>query len=226
MDTCLDPGARMQPPADIDPRPAGAAPGGPERARLEAAGHEPGALGPGGPDPGGPDPGGIDAAVLAAAVRGDAAAVTAIWHAHAGAVLGTALRVLGRRDAAEDVLQDVFMKALGRLGDVHSPAALRPWLRRLAANAAIDRLRQERRFLDEDAAAEPVAPAAPTADVVEALGLMARLPDGVRAVLWLHVAEGWTHAELAARFGRSESWSKSLVSRAQARLRHLMEDAP
>ena len=57
----------------------------------------------------------------------------------------------------------------------------------------------------------------------DSLGLLQRFPPEVRTVVWLRVVEGWTHRELAGRFGRSESWSKSLVSRALARMREMIE---
>src|SRR3546814_21121964 len=40
-----------------------------------------------------------------------------------------------------------------------------------------------------------------------------------RTVIWLHAMEGWSHPELGRRFDRSESWSKSIVSRGLSRLR-------
>jgi RNA polymerase sigma-70 factor (ECF subfamily) len=52
----------------------------------------------------------------------------------------------------------------------------------------------------------------------DAWTLLMRLPPRSRAVLVLHQVEGYTHRELAALFGQSESWSKSVLARALKRL--------
>ena len=74
----------------------------------------------------------------------------------------------------------------------------------------------------ESATAEPASDSAAPDAWGEAIGLLNRLSPQARALVWLHQMEGWTHDELGRRFGRSESWSKSIVSRALAQLR---EDA-
>lgn len=160
-----------------------------------------------------------EAQLIVRARRGDGDAFAALYRAHAGAVYALALRVTGQPASAEDVTQETFLKALQALSGFRDGAPLRPWLKRMAANAAIDRLRAERRLrpLDDALEADAVAAAPPAA--AEALGLLARLSPAARTLVWLHQMEGWTHTELAERFGRSESWSKSLLARALHRLR-------
>jgi RNA polymerase sigma-70 factor (ECF subfamily) len=52
---------------------------------------------------------------------------------------------------------------------------------------------------------------------------LARLPAVSRAVIWLHDVEGFTHREIAALMGKTESFSKSQLSRAYQRLRPMLE---
>ena len=112
---------------------------------------------------------------------------------------------------------------LGFLSGLRSDAPLRPWLKRVAANAAIDRLRREQRFVSEtDHDAWPDDSTNPSENM-EILGMLQRLPPLARTVVWLHEMEGWTHPELGERFGRSASWSKSIVARALMRLRTDLE---
>lgn len=162
---------------------------------------------------------GSDAHLLAAARRGDRTAFAALYRRHSPAVFGLALRVLGERSAAEDVVQDVFLRALDRIDSLRDGERLAAWLKRSAANASIDLIRQRRpqagpEALDalEDAAPDP-------ADIDRLPALLDGLPTATRALLWLFVVEGWTHPELAARFGRSESWSKSIISRVLQQLK-------
>lgn len=170
----------------------------------------------------------LDELTLARARRGDEAAFEAIYRCYARAAYSLALRLCGRADLAEDVVQEAFLKAMEKLASFRGEAPFGAWLKRLVANSAIDRLRLERRWVDPEFAgiAEPQQEAGSEAQV-EALGLLSRMSAPARAALVLHELEGYSHTELAALFGRSESYSKSLLSRAIARLRGLLEtEAP
>lgn len=171
-----------------------------------------------------------DATLVRKARWGDRPAFDALYRRHAPAVYTLAYRLTGSHAAAEDIAQDTFLRMLQFLGGFRDGAPLRPWLKRVASNAAIDRLRRERTRaqveLDEGVVA---APADPAPDAAVANDLLRRLAPLPRALVWLHTMEGWTHAELGARFGQSPSWSKSIVSRALGRLRDAIaeeEEAP
>ena len=124
----------------------------------------------------------------------------------------------------EQLMCDALWQAHGRLGrGGHGPR-----LPETTSNSR-DRL-HETDSLDcrgtEGAVDEVPAAYAGSADhAAEAERLLRRLAPLPRTLLWLHEMEGWTHAELGARFGQSPSWSKSIVSRALGRLRgELQED--
>lgn len=155
---------------------------------------------------------------------GDREAFEAIYSRHAAAIHALALRLTGSPATAEDVTQETFMQLLRFLGGMRPDRPLRPWLKRVAANAAIDRLRRDRRLTEFDEEAVPGDPVGQGPDAgLDSLGLLRRFPPMVRTVVWLQVVEGWSHRELGERFGHSESWSKSLVSRALQRLREMIE---
>ena len=175
-----------------------------------------------------------EALLVRKARRGDRAAFDALYRLHAGRVYTLAYRLCGSAPVAEDITQETFLKMLRFLGGFREDRPLRPWLKQVAAHAAIDRLRRDRLHetdsLDcrgtEGAVDEVPAAYAGSADhAAEAERLLRRLAPLPRTLLWLHEMEGWTHAELGARFGQSPSWSKSIVSRALGRLRgELQED--
>ena len=168
----------------------------------------------------------IDDLVLARARRGDGAAFEQIYRRYSRAAYTLALRLCGRADLAEDVVQEAFMKAIEKLSSYRGDAPFGAWLKRLVANSAIDRLRAEKRWVDPEFAALPEAQQESGSEAqVEALGLLSRMSAPARAALVLHELEGYSHTELAALFGRSESYSKSLLSRAIARLRALLDPA-
>lgn len=168
-----------------------------------------------------------ESALVRRARRGDQRAFEALYGRHARPLHAFALRLTGDHAAAEDVVQETFLKMFAFLGGFRDGAPLRPWLKRVAANLAIDRLRRQRPQLDAplDEGAWADTGAGPDT-LADGEALLRRLPPLVRTVVWLHEMEGWSHPELAERFGRSQSWSKSVLARGLARLRDELEEAP
>ncbi|WP_417472515.1 RNA polymerase sigma factor [Luteimonas mephitis] len=166
-----------------------------------------------------------EAQLVRRARRGQEAAFAEIYRRHARAIHSLALRLTGNHATAEDITQECFLKMLQFLGGLRDGTPLRPWLKRVAANAAIDRIRRDRRLVAiEDDDTQPANGSDPLLHA-ESLGLLRRLSPTERTVVWLHAMEGWSHPELGRRFGRSESWSKSIVSRTLARLRLELDEA-
>lgn len=168
----------------------------------------------------------LDAITLARARRGDMQAFALIYERYGSACYNLALRVLGEPAAAEDIVQEVFLKMIGNLGGFRGDAPFGAWLKRLSANASIDvvRARQRLREGGSDALLESLPTTALDAESrTEAWSLLMALPAQARAVVILHDVEGYTHKELADLFGQSESWSKSILSRALQRLNLLAQ---
>ena len=136
------------------------------------------------------------------------------------------------RDTAEadDLAQDTWVTALGRLDQYRADGPLGAWLRRVAVTTCLQALRRRRRALDWSAAAadalaraaeahayDPAAVARLGAD--ELLAHIKALPEPARLVFNLVAVEGYSHAEAAAAIGIAESSSRSLLTRARAALR-------
>jgi len=163
----------------------------------------------------------LDAITLERARRGDMDACAAIYRRFGTACFNLALRILGDRAAAEDVVQEVFLKMMNTLPGFRGEAPFGVWLKRMTANATIDTLRAGQRFADEDPEALFASMASRNVDAdlrVDAWTLLMRLPPRARAVLVLHELEGYTHKELSDLFGQSESYSKSILARALRKL--------
>jgi RNA polymerase sigma-70 factor, ECF subfamily len=166
----------------------------------------------------------VDEGLLGRARRGERQALEALYRRHCTAAYTLALRITGRPDRADDVVQEAFLRAFGRLDQFRGDAPFGAWLRRVVANLAIDRLRGERRAGDDAAAIERLAaPDIDPARQIDALGLLQRLPAAARTVLVLHDLEGYSHADIAQAFGHTESWSKTVLARARARIRAWQE---
>ena len=91
---------------------------------------------------------------LARARSGEGAALASLVRAHQRSVYSLALRMLGTRDLAEDLTQDVFMQLNDNLRSIESNRHLGFWLRQVTTNRAIDQLRRRSRVqltsLDEE----------------------------------------------------------------------------
>ncbi|MGO4262583.1 RNA polymerase sigma factor [Lysobacter sp. TAB13] len=172
--------------------------------------------------------------LLARVRAGEGAAFEQIYRWFERPVFTLAVRIAGDRDEATDVLQETMLKVFTRIGDFrgHSDGSGTPfwgWLRQIAVNEALMRLRSRRRLehaveADDEHLADDRMPPPPAAADAAALGrAMAQLPAPTRSVLWLYHAEGYTHEEIAALMQRSTSFSKSQLARGGRRLRQLLE---
>jgi len=168
----------------------------------------------------------VDAMTLARAQAGDMQAFAALYSTFGRPCFNLALRILGNRAQAEDLVQEVFLKMFGVIRSYRGDAPFGSWLKRMAVNATIDQLRRQRHEADVDAeavfAAQPSRDSGGAAATLDAWSLLQRLPPRARAVLVLHEFEGYTHTELAELFGQSESYSKSILARALKRLNELV----
>ncbi len=151
---------------------------------------------------------------------------------HRGALLTYVRHVLGASNAdAEDVLQDVFVRAYRGLRAHDRPLNLSPWLYRVARNACIDELRRrlpipyeemphsERQLDDDPVHAESIQ----RERVRRLISDLQRLPEQQRSALLLCELSGMSYADVAEALGTSVSAVKSLLVRARLGLAQLLE---
>ncbi|HMB56679.1 MAG TPA: sigma-70 family RNA polymerase sigma factor [Arenimonas sp.] len=162
--------------------------------------------------------------LLARARRGEAAAFEQLYRWFERPVFTLALRLCGQREEAQDILQDTMLKLFDRLGDFRGDSPFWGWLRQIAVNETLMRLRKRGRInVDDDAieadleSHEALPPAA--ADAALMTRALNALPDVTRSVLWLYHAEGFTHDEIATTMGKTISFSKSQLARGTRKLR-------
>jgi RNA polymerase sigma-70 factor (ECF subfamily) len=153
----------------------------------------------------------VPATLLARARRGEAAAFEQLYRSFERPVFTLALRLTGRREEAQDVLQDTMMKLFDRIADFRGDSPFWGWLRQIAVNEALMLLRRRGKLVVEGEFDE------------SALTDQEQMPGATRSVLWLYHAEGYTHEEIAAAMGKSLSFSKSQLARGTRRLRALLQ---
>ncbi len=167
--------------------------------------------------------GDAETADVALAASGDGRAFERLYRAHVARVHSLARRMISP-EVADDVTQDVFVRAWSKLATFRGEAAFGTWLHRLAINVILARrtsLGTERgRYHDGEDVLDAV-PSRPVAnelslDFQEAIG---RLPDGAREVFVLHDMEGYKHEEIADMLGIVPGTSKSQLHHARMALR-------
>lgn len=175
----------------------------------------------------------LPTALIERVQRGDAAAFELIYRRFERPIYTLALRLLGNREEARDALHDAMLKAFLALGQFRGEAPFWAWLRQIAMNEALMRLRAVERFsvsMESAADADAFADDAPApwahADASALEQALAQLPAVTRSVLWLYHVEGFTHPEIAAAMRKTTSFSKSQLARGTARLRALLDTEP
>jgi len=175
----------------------------------------------------------IDPAIVKRAARGDAKAHEIIYRAFSAPVYSVCLRFTRVPAQAEDLLQDTFMEVIRSVPKFRGEAPLGMWIRRIAISKALMFLRSawhsRGQSLDdewEEMTFESRGLPLNSARQDQAMDLevaLANLPEVSRTVVWLHDVEGFTHKEIADFMGKTESFSKSQLSRAYQRLRPMLD---
>jgi RNA polymerase sigma-70 factor (ECF subfamily) len=163
-------------------------------------------------------------ALVSSAQAGDVEAFESLYRQHVGKVYGLCLRMLREPGAAEELTQEVFVKAWRKLGSFRGESAFSTWLYRLAANAVLAHLRAlgrwEQRFVaDESSAPERAEPAPAPERAIDLERAVGALPPAARLVFLLSQAEGYRHAEIAELLGIAEGTSKAHLHHARKQLR-------
>jgi RNA polymerase sigma-70 factor, ECF subfamily len=140
---------------------------------------------------------------------GDADAFELVYDRHGGAAYSLAYRIMGERNAAEDVVQDALL-SVWRSGGRFDPArgSVRTWLLGIVHHRAIDALRRTSTHARRRASAEGIeerheAPERTDAEVArredarEVREIMGTLPEQQRQVIRLAYFGGYTHTQIA-----------------------------
>ena len=161
--------------------------------------------------------------LIASATRGDRGAFGELYVRYARMVHGILLARVPPRDA-EDLVQDVFMTALRRMGDLRTTAAFRGWLAAIARNRAVDYFRQ--RGVRYEEAGRRQIPCSTAPDGLVLLDLIRHLPEAYRETMILRLVEGMTGPEIAEQTGLTPQSVRVNLCRGMKMLRELWGGGP
>ena len=184
-----------------------------------------------------------DVALMERVRGGDSAAFRELFTKYSQALVNFAYRFVGRRDRAEELVQDAFLQIYRARGRYEAKARFTTYLYRVTTNLCLNELR---RFeyqgkteplegnlnRDDDAgreladdripAAEDRLAGVETGDRIK--GVLDKLPPNQRVALLLSRVEGLSYQEVAKCLETTESAVKSLIFRATQTLREELRD--
>jgi RNA polymerase sigma-70 factor (ECF subfamily) len=172
----------------------------------------------------------IDPGIVQRAARGDVRAHEIIYRAYGSPVYSICLRFTRVPAHAEDLTQETFVEVIRSIRRFRNEAPIGIWIRRIAISKALMFLRSawhsRGQSLDdewEEVERADIGGAVHPDQAIDLDAALGSLPPVSRAVVWLHDVEGFTHKEIAELMGKTESFSKSQLSRAYQRLRPMLE---
>lgn len=170
-----------------------------------------------------------EAQMITGCLEGERWAQKKLYESHYGKMMGICLRYSNNGEDAKDILNEGFIKVFRYLHRYKIGTSLEGWIRRIMINTSIDFYRKAIRHRTEDI--EYASNAKATGEdaisrysAKEILSVIQTLPPSYRAVFNLYAIEGYSHKEVAAQLGISESTSRSNLVKARTKLKALLTE--
>lgn len=171
------------------------------------------------------------ALLLGRVAEGDRAAFETLYRRTSGKLFGAAIAIMRRRDSAEDVVQEAFLRVWKSAGQYRpGRGAAITWMVAIVRNLAIDKLRsaalERHEEMSDDIAADvpdPIFALADRDDEARLTRAIAALDPDKRALLIAAYIRGESRAKLAKRFGAPVNTIKTWLHRTVAELRTMIE---
>ncbi|TAD99716.1 MAG: RNA polymerase sigma factor [Bacteroidetes bacterium] len=164
-------------------------------------------------------------------MKGDRKAQYEVYRQYAKAMFNICVRIIGREDEAEDVLQEAFLKAFSKIDTYKGTSAFGAWLKKIVVNEAINYVKTKKMAfmsiedsgfdVQEESKLDEMQLVMQIEQIRKAIQL---LPDGFRIVFSLYLLEGYDHNEISDILGISVSTSKSQYNRAKVKLKDILKE--
>lgn len=168
-----------------------------------------------------------DTELVKSVQKGDRAAFKTLYEMYAGRIYALTIRMTANSSAADDILQDIFIRAWEKVGTFKFKSAFYTWLHRLAVNVIIRKSQKLKKEGQRESTIE-------VEDMYKKQGLkktdsienridceraLLNLPDQARKIFVLYEMEGYTHEQIGKIAGISIGASKAHLSRARSLLK-------
>ena len=162
-------------------------------------------------------------ALVQQCINGERMAQKSLYDRYAKAMYHTILRMVGRRDEAQDLLQESFIKVFKELKNFKSRSSLGAWIKKICVNSTLTQMKKNKRLelveLEDAEYYEEESNQNLEINVELLHRCVKKLPEGCRVVLNLYLFEGFRHSEIAEILEVTESTSKSQYIRGKKLLR-------
>jgi len=166
--------------------------------------------------------------IIEACKNGNRQAQYELYQLYSKPMFNVALRIVQKRDEAEDVLQDCFIDMFNKLDSWRGDSSFGSWFKRIVVNRSINSIKKKKLDLVDELKAihigdeeeSEIEEIPYTVDQVKTA--MRELPDGYRIVFSLYIFEDYSHKQIAEELNITESTSKSQLNRAKNRMKDLL----
>ena len=168
-----------------------------------------------------------DAEIIRQVLSGEVAEFAELVKRHEQPVRAIALSVVHNWHAGQDVVQETFVRAYGRLGQLHDPSQFGSWVAVIARHCAMDAAAKRRPSASlEDAGNVPAVSSDGRLDgeKEELLTAVMKLREGEREAVMLYYFSQLNYREISGITGRSIGTISKQISRAHKRLRKMLKE--
>ena len=161
----------------------------------------------------------IDKGLIEGMINGSEQAFEQCYLQYSSSVFNAVKKISSCYATSEDILQETFISAFEKINTIDKEYSLEAWLKRIAFNKLYNIFRHQKRTKSVSIQLKQIQ--SPTTEGAikdyeqeNLLTLLfSQLGCNERLVVWLYVVEQYSHTEIGDMFGKSVSFSKSIVSR-------------
>jgi RNA polymerase sigma factor (sigma-70 family) len=156
----------------------------------------------------------------------------ALVYQYSKVLMGLAYRYTLSKESSKDILQDTFIHVFQKI-DLYSAekGAFLPWLKSVAIRMILMHMRKEKALLENQQKYVAHQERHSSYELIDSnivakdlYKMVLRLPDLERLIFNMHAIEGYAHKEIAIAMGITESYSRTILTRARKSLQKLLSE--
>ncbi|NND95406.1 MAG: RNA polymerase sigma factor [Flavobacteriales bacterium] len=170
-----------------------------------------------------------DKRLIKALQKGDRSAFKVIYDKYVNYFYAIAIRYADNSAEAEDYVQEAFVRIYRNINSFSFQGSFEGWMKRILVNHCLNGIKKKNPLKQsEDITVIPDSSGGISADALSEINsedimkAISELPTGYRTVLNMYVIEGYSHREIGEELGITESSSRSQLTKARMKLKHIL----